>query len=573
MSAVATFAGAVPHPTVDWNSIPWRKVYQTVRRLQARIVKAVRASKWHKIKALVYLLTHSFAGRALAILRVVSNRGAKTPGVDNVCWLQAHDREAAFAKLRRHGYRPQPLRRVYIPKSNGQKRPLGIPTMTDRAMQAIYLLGLDPIAETLADGHSYGFRLERCCADAIEQCHLLLGNPHGPRWILEGDIKACFDRISHAWLLEHIPMDQGILRAWLQAGFLEEGVRFDTTEGTPQGGIISPVLANRTLDGLQALLAEHFPHGGKRNGKVHLVRYADDFIITGTSKELLQYKVMPLVEQFLSERSLELSREKTKITPIDDGFDFLGQTIRRYPCGKVLVKPSRKNVRTFLGKIKETLQNAGSWTAGELIQRLNQQIKGWTMYHRYAASKGTFNLVDRHIFRMLRHWCQHRHPNKSWTWINQQYFKTSGHRHWLFSGSLPNSKGEEIPITLMEANRVAVRRYVKIRQEANPYDPKWELYLEARLVWQLEGTLAGRGRIDYLWKAQGGRCVGCGQALRTSEKPWQIHHRHWRSHGGADTVDNLELLHEHCHRQIHYGKNADNTDRVSREASANARAG
>jgi RNA-directed DNA polymerase len=534
-------------------------------------VKAVRAGKWHKVKALVYLLTHSFAGRALAILRVVNNQGAKTPGVDNVCWPSDQERTAAFVLLRRRGYRPLPLRRVYIPKSNGQKRPLGIPTMTDRAMQALYLLGLDPIAETLADGHSYGFRRERCCADAIEHCHLLLGNPHGPRWILEGDIKSCYDRISHPWLVEHIPMDKGILRKWLEAGFLEEGVRFDTTEGTPQGGIISPVLANRTLDGLQALLAEHFPSRGKWRCKVHLVRYADDFIITGTSKELLQEKVMPLVVHFLKERSLELSHEKTRITHIDDGFDFLGQTIRRYPCGRVFVKPSRKSVRTFLGKIKETINRSGSWTAGVLIQRLNQQIQGWAMYHRHAASKRTFSQVDRHIYRMLRRWCRHRHQEKSWKWIKRKYFRASGHRYWIFTGTLTTSQGKEVPIALLEANRVAIRRFVKIRSHANPYDPEWELYLEERLYGQLEGTLAGRGRIAYLWKEQDGCCVRCGQALRTSDKPWHIHHRQWRSHGGPDTVDNLELLHGHCHRQIHY--DADGPGRVSQEASGNARAG
>src|SRR5262245_50384313 len=222
MSAVSA-AGAASNTTVDFDAINWNKVHRTVRQLQARIVKAVRAGKGHKVKALVYLLTHSFSGRALAILRVVNNQGGKTPGVDNVCWTSAAQRGAALALLRRRGYRPQPLRRVHIPKSNGQKRPLGIPTMTDRAMQALYLLGLDPIAETLADGHSYGFRQERCCADAMEQCHLLLRHPHGPRWILEGDIKSCFDRISHAWLSEHLPMDRGILQAWLQAGFLEDG--------------------------------------------------------------------------------------------------------------------------------------------------------------------------------------------------------------------------------------------------------------------------------------------------------------------------------------------------------------
>ncbi len=275
MSAVATPAGAAPSTAVDWHSIHWKKVQRTVRRLQARIVKAVREGRWHKVKALVYLLTHSYSGRALAILRVVNNAGAKTPGVDGVTWT-AKDCGAAFSLLRRRGYRPQPLRRVYISKSDGGKRPLGIPTVLDRAVQALCLLGLDPIAESQADGHSYGFRLERCCADAIEQCHLLLGNPHGPEWILEGDIKSCFDRISKDWLLGHIPMDKDILRRWLEAGYLEEGVVKPTVAGTPQGGILSPVLANCTLDGLQALLAQHFPASSKAKPKVHLVRYADD---------------------------------------------------------------------------------------------------------------------------------------------------------------------------------------------------------------------------------------------------------------------------------------------------------
>jgi hypothetical protein len=249
----------------------------------------------------------------------------------------------------------------------------------------------------------------------------------------------------------------------------------------------------------------------------------------------------------------ELSPEKTKITHNDDGFDFLGQNVRRYRCGKVLVKPSSKNVQTFLGKIRETIRRSGSWTAGELIHRLNQQIKGWAMYHRYAASKRTFNLVDQRIFRMVKNWCRHRHQNKTWKWIKKKYYRKEGHRHWIFSGTLPDKESKGIPISLMEAGRVKVRRYVKIRSDANPYDPEWELYLEERLYWQLEGTLAGRGRIEYLWKSQEGRCVRCGQALRPSEKPWHIHHRHWHCDGGSDTVDNVELLHKHCHHQIHYG--------------------
>jgi len=449
MTAAASLAGAAPDPAVDWHSINWNKVYRTVRRLQARIVKAVQAGRWHKVKALVYLLTHSFAGRALAILRVISNSGAKTPGVDGVLWNTPEAKSAAFLSLRRHGYKPQPLRRVYIPKSNGKSRPLGIPAMIDRAMEALYLLGLDPIAEMLADCHSYGFRLERCCADALDECHKILRGPHGrgsfgPDWILEGDIKSCFDRISHEWLLRHIFMDKEMLTKWLKAGYLEKHVLFATTEGTPQGGIISPVLANRALDGLQQLLADRFgkTRSQHRKNKVHLVRYADDFIITGASKVLLEYEVKPLVEQFLKERGLELSHEKTRITHIEDGFDFLGQTIRRQSNGKVLIKPSRRSVKTFLSKIQETIDNSGSMTAGDMIWRLNQQIKGWTMYHRFAVSKRIFAAVDNRIFWKLRRWCRKRHRKKSWGWIRKKYFQREGDRDWVFTGVILDSKGK-----------------------------------------------------------------------------------------------------------------------------------
>jgi RNA-directed DNA polymerase len=554
MSAAEMPAGAAPDRTPDWHSIEWKKVWRTVRRLQARIVKAVTEGRWNKVKALVYLLTHSFGGRALAILRVVSNSGAKTPGVDGILWNTPEAKSAAFPTLRRHGYQPQPLRRVYIPKSNGKKRGLGIPTMTDRAMQALYLLGLDPIAETQADGHSYGFRRERRCADALAQTHLLLSHRHGPEWILEGDIKACFDRISHDWLLTHVPMDQQLLRQWLKAGFLEKHAWFATTEGTPQGGTISPVLANWTLDGLQRLLAEQFAGTPKGQGrsKVHLVRYADDFLITGISKELLRDQVQPLVTQFLQQRGLELSHEKTQITHVEEGFDFLGQNVQRYRCGKVLTKPSAQNVKTFLSKIQETIDNSGSLTAGELIQRLNQQIKGWTMYHRYAASKRTFTYVDHRIFQMVWHWCRRRHQKKSRKWIKRKYFQRHGHCHWVFTGMLLDQKGRRWPIQLMVAAKVRIIRYVKIRSAVNPYDPKWELYLEARLGWQLTQTRKGRSRMEYLWKRQEGRCVVCGQPLRIAEDDdSQIHHRIWRSRGGPETADNTELLHANCHRQIH----------------------
>lgn len=554
MSAAATLAGATPDAVTGWHSIAWKKVWHNVRRLQARIVKAVQEGRWNKVQALVYLLTHSFSGRAAAILRVTTNAGASTPGVDGESWDTPELKATAFKQLRRRGYQPQPLRRVYIPKSSdpSKLRPLGIPTLTDRAMQALYLLGLDPIEETTADLNSYGFRTGRCCADALDQGHKLLRNNHSATWILEGDIKACFDRISHDWLLTHIPMDKVVLRKWLRAGFLEKDAFFATTEGTPQGGICSPVLANRTLDGLEALLCKRFgaTHGPKRRNKVHLVRYADDFIITGTSKELLRDEVQPLVAHFLKERGLELSHEKTSITHIDDGFDFLGQNVRRYGT-KLLLKPSRKNVRTFLAKIDEVIQQQGGHlSAGALIERLNPKIRGWALYHRHASSKQMFARVDDAIFRKLWHWARRRHRGKSARWLKKHYFTQPGDPHWRFRGTVTAENGSKYTVRLVRARALRIRRHVKIQGPANPYDPRWELYFEERLATQMAGTLRGRGRAHWLWVEQAGRCLVCDQAL-TLEGCWHVHHLRWRSLGGSDTVDNLVLLHPNCHRQVH----------------------
>lgn len=288
----------------NWESIDWNKASAYVKKLQMRIVKAQKEGHYSKVKSLQWMLTHSFYAKALAVKRVTSNRGKNTSGVDHELWLTPQAKFDAISKLKRKGYKPQPLKRCYIPKKNGKMRPLSIPTMTDRAMQTLYKFALDPLAETLGDPNSYGFRIGRSTHDAIEQCFTVLSKGKSPQWVLEGDIKGCFDHISHEWLLENIPMDTQMLYKWLKCGFVDTKQLFPTEEGTPQGGTISPVLMNMTLDGLERTLKERFPTREYRNRKTHFtkvnfVRYADDFIITGESPELLQNEVLPLVRQFI----------------------------------------------------------------------------------------------------------------------------------------------------------------------------------------------------------------------------------------------------------------------------------
>jgi RNA-directed DNA polymerase len=541
--------GAASHAEVDWTAINWQKVTTEVRRLQARIVKATQAGKWGKVNALQRLLTHSYSGKALAVRRVTENTGKRTPGVDGETWSTPHQKASAIRSLKQRGYRPQPLRRIYIPKKHGQKRPLGIPTMHDRAMQALYLLALAPIAETTADPNSYGFRPERSTADAIGQCFGTLCRATSAEWVLEGDIKACFDRISHDWLLAHIPMDRAILRKWLKAGYMENRTLHPTTDGTPQGGIISPVLANMALDGLEQAIRARFPKTNSREQakRVNVIRYADDFVITGRSKELLEETVKPLVETFLHARGLELSQEKTHITHIEDGFDFLGQNVRKYH-GKLLIKPSKQSQQTFLTRIRTAIKANKTLDAGELIHLLNPIIRGWANYHRHVVSKAVFQSTGHAIHQCLWQWAKRRHPNKSRYWIKEKYFHTIGGNNWVFTGE---AKGRVVH--LVNLSYEPIKRHIKVQGAANPYDPTWELYFEERLGVKMAATLKGRRQLLYLWKQQDGICPLCSQKI-TRITGWNNHHIIRRVDGGADTATNRVLLHPTCHRQLHSRK-------------------
>ena len=482
MNETKTSCAPADNRNQTWDGMDWSKCETYVRKLQARIVKAQKEGRHNKVKTLQWMLTHSFYAKALAVKRVTSNKGKNTSGVDKQLWDSPKRKYKAIGELRRRGYHPQPLRRVHIKKKNGKLRPLGIPTMKDRAMQALYLMALEPIAETTGDRFSYGFRKKRRTMDAIRQIDTVLNRQHSPEWILEGDIKGCFDHISHEWLLDNVIIDKEMLRKWLKAGVIEKNVFHMTDEGTPQGGIISPTLANITLDGMEALVAKHSTrrdNGKTYSNKVNLVRYADDFIVTGDTKEVLEEIKSELIV-FLKDRGLELSEEKTLITHIKDGFDFLGFNIRKYGNGMLLIKPSKKNQKKFAESTHEVIYKMRSAKQTDVIGKLNPKISGWANYYRYVSSKEVFSKLDHIIFLQLRRWSIRRHHDKSLKWIEKKYWQHDGKRGWIFGTKGKDKKGKEKIYRLIQLTHTPILRYTKIRSKANPFDPRYDEYFKQR---------------------------------------------------------------------------------------------
>jgi RNA-directed DNA polymerase len=513
-----------------------------VKRLQMRIVKAQKQEKHNRVRALQWILTHSHSAKVLAVNRVTTNKGKNTPGVDGVTWRTEKQKREAVGELKRKGYQAQPLRRIFIPKKNGKKRPLGIPTMRDRAQQALYFMALDPVAESILDNETYGFRPKRSTADAIEAVYKAVGaNKDCAEWVIEGDIKACFDNINHEWLIENIPMDKRILTKWLKAGIVFENEYSDTEAGTPQGGIISPCLANLALNGLASMLKKKFMkhkvvNGKEINNKVHTIVYADDFIITGRSRELLENEVLPTVREFMYKRGLTLSEEKTLITYLKDGFDFLGQNTRKYK-DKILTKPAKKNVQSFLDGIRKIILENPTLKQEQLIGMLNPKIRGWANYHRHIVSKKTFSYVDFQIYKAIWKWCSRRHSKKGKWWISTRYFRKVGTRNWVFAAE---SQTGELKRLIIVADTKIIR-HTKIRQGANPYDSEWKTYFEEREGDKMFEGMSGRKALVYMWNKQRSNCTLCGDEINKASG-WKLH---------ITDKNKKEMVHPQCHKKLH----------------------
>ena len=353
-----------------------------------------------------------------------------------------------------------------------------------------------------------------------------------------------FDHISHEWLLENIPMDKVMLKKWLKCGFVFNKELFPTEEGTPQGGIISPTLANMTLDGLQAMLAEKYYRKSVKGQvyypKVHMVRYADDFIITGRTREALE-EIKPLVENFLESRGLTLSEEKTKITHIEEGFDFLGYNIRKYN-GILLIKPSKKSLKGFMEKIRGIIDSNKGSKQESLIRLLNPVIVGWVNYYKNCVASDTFRKADYLIFEKLWQWAKRRHPKKGKYWIASRYFTRIKNRNWCFVANFKRGKADD-KIALKRLYDTKITRYVKVKGEANPLDPEWKEYFEKRKTYKMLKSLNGRKSLLYMWEKQNHLCPICGEPI-DKEHSWGTNER---------IVNGKKvnfLVHDSCRRKV-----------------------
>lgn len=551
---------------LDWGSVDWPEVEDEVRRLRQRIFTASRAGDLKKVRNLQKLMLRSHANALVSVRRVTElNAGRKTAGVDGVTVVTAPGKAMLADRVRHRGPAspPRPVKRVYIPKANGKRRPLGIPVLFDRALQAQVVNALEPEWEARFEPKSYGFRPGRGCHDAIEAIfHVARGPNPSRRWVLDADLAAAFDRIDHSHLLAQLgafPAREQVGQ-WLKAGVVENGRFAPTEEGTPQGGVISPVLLNVALHGMEAAAGVRYQltgiHAGDTMpGSPVVIRYADDLVALCRTKEQAE-KVKAGLAEWLTPRGLAFNEDKTRIVNLDEGFDFLGFTVRRFNA-KLLIKPSKAAVRRHRQRLRAEMRSLRGSSVATVLRKLTPIVRGWANYYKTVVSSEIFSALDRYMWRLTYKWAKHSHPKKAKHWITARYFarfNKSRRDRWVFGD-------RDSGAYLVKHAWTNIVRHQMVTKGSSPDDPDLAEY------WASRRRRAAPPPLDNLslrlLKTQHGICPRCGQLLLYADHPPQSPQEweQWvRTTGkalakrqiayqerGASGASTLCLVHARCH--------------------------